>query len=131
MSFVVYKSLKKKGYVIWGKKYSGKHRFFVRTTDHQVSGVIIYDRNPVVKDQACCINILFFASPPDNIEMSELWSFFKQDIIDSTVLSVTVKYTSQAFKEFWVRHGFLDTGLDQVMEYRRNRMDVINTPWCF
>jgi len=130
-----YRSLKKKGYTVWGKKYSGKHRFFIRITDHQVSGVVIYDKNPVVKDQACCINILFFASPhspwPDGILMSELWNFFKQEIIDSTVLSVTVRYTSQAFKEFWESHGFRDTGLDHVMEYRKDRMNMINTLWCF
>lgn len=129
MNFVVYKSLKKKGYIIWGKKYSGKHRFFIRITDHQVSGVVIYDRNHVFKDQAR-INILFFHSQSpwtNSREMSELWYFFKQKIIDSTVFSVTVKYKSQASKEFWKKNEFWDMGFDQVMEYRRDRMDVINT----
>lgn len=128
MSFVAYKSLKKKGYVIWGKKYSGKHRFFIRITDHRVSGVVIYDRNYVFKDQSR-INILFFHSHSpwtNGREMSELWNFFKQEIIDSTVFSVTVKYKSQAFKEFWERFGFWDTGFDQVMEFRKDRMDEIN-----
>jgi transcriptional regulator of heat shock response len=133
MSFVTYRSLKKKGYIVWGKKYSGKHRFFIRITDHQVSGVVIYDRNHVFKDQDH-ISILFFHphSPWTNDrEMNELWNFFKQEIINSTVLSVTVRYTSQEYKKFWEKHGFLDTGFDQVMEYRKDKIDINNILWCF